>query len=680
MSSNKQLLALNLDGLELSALLCRPGKGRIKIEIAEKHRLTEPIKETTGEVPTLEIGAGPAISAEDIFGSDEKTLTASLDEAVAAAPEDESRAERSNEEVLQSILRSAPSRNFNYAVNLPASISQVIQLRNGYGQIKKTARRKKIFADVGERLNKPVEYDRFDYFVNNDNNVFAFAYTAGIPLLSLFESVQIGLKKHFRLVSILPDEVALLNLIRINYNPAEEDVLIIVHIALEESKIVITKGGQVTQIAPPINDDSNSAQLLKTITGKILYEQSLGNIPERYRVILTGQARHLDAVTVFQRTLETTDVDYFTANPDLFRFTPEAENSLSEFAVPLGNAVTVFFSDDKRIIPMALIPDYINRRQRVLKLAWHGYILLLMIFMAPLWFNYQYTKKSKTMATFTQKKVQLEKSVNELKWVESRLDSLVTQTKLGKQKLGLLETLSAGTHKWSYTLEKTIRAIHSVEEDLWLTEINTQGNGFQILGVSLYRNRAPRLAAQFPSASVENVTPVEIRGSMVYQFRINVDKITEDEKNFDPVVKIPDHARLDLTDENTAGTKTLKTAALFQKAVKLYNQGKIGEALPFFEQLAGRTQDSVYAANAKAWVGKCNFASGDYQQAITVLSSFIGENPESEEKLSAMLFLGKAFAATNQKKEARELFLSIVKQSPTSEVGLEASQLIATLH
>jgi len=678
MSSNKQLLALYLDGLELSALFCRPGQGRIKIDLAEKHRLIEPIKETTDEIPGLEIGSGPAISAEDIFGSDEKNLTASIDEAAITAPQAESRTEQSNEEVLQTILRSAPSRNFNYAVNLPASISQVIQLRNGYGQIKKAARRKKIFADVGERLNKPIEDDRFDYFFNNDNNVFAFAYTAGIPLLNLFEAVKIGPKKHLRLVSILPDEVALLNLIRINYNPAAEDVLIIVHIAFEESKIVITKGGQVTQIAPPINEDFNSAQLLKTITGKILYEQSLGNIPEHYRVILTGQARRLEAVTVFQHTLETTDVAYFTANPDLFRFTPEIENSLSEFAVPLGNAVTVFFSDEKRIIPMALIPDYINRRQRVLKLAWHGYLLLLMIFMAPLWFNYHYANKSKTMATFTQKMARLEKSVNELTWVEARLDSLVTQTKLGKQKLGLLETLSAGTHKWSYTLEKTIRAMHSVEENLWLTEINTQGNGFQMLGVSLYRNRAPRLAAQFPSASVENVTPVEIRGSTVYQFRINVEKITEDEKNFDPIVKIPDQARLDLTDENTAGTKTPKTAVLYQKAVKLYNQGKIEEARPFFEQVATRTQDSAYAANAKAWVGKCYFASGDCRQAIAVLSAFIRENPESEEKLSAMLFLGKALVATNQNKEARGLFLAILKQSPTSEIGLEASQLIAT--
>ena len=678
-SSKKKLLVLNVDDIELTSLFCTLGQGFIEIESADKHKLVEPLKETTNESLTLETNGQPTLSAEDIFGSSEKDLTASLDSSLATSTESEISEEQSNESILLSILESAPAKNFNYSVNLPSSITHVFQLRNGYKALKKSARRKKVYAEVNERLNNQIANDQFDYFLTEENTGFAFANKTGIPLVNLYESIQKGMKKRFRLVSVLPDEIALSNLVRFNYNPSDDEVIIIVHIAFEESKIIITQGGQITQLPLPIREDVNSNQLLKTIVGKILYEQSLGNIPDQYSVILTGKAISLNACPFFQQTLEITEVAYFTARPELFRFPEETEKPLSEFAVPLGNAVTVFFADDKKITPLSLIPDYINQRQQVFKIAWHGYLLLTLIFLMPIWINNQYTNKSKTKTNFTQKKAYLEQSIDGLKWVEPLLDSLKIQTKLGKQKLELLESLSKGTHRWSYSLDKIIRAIHEAGDDLWLTEISSQGDGFQMTGFSLYRNRAPRLAAQFPSASVENVTPIEIRGSTVYQFKIVVEKVAEDEKSFNPVIKIPIQATPKKSDKSSASKKVKNSSALFQAAVKLFDQKKYDEALATFEEIADRKADQKYAVKSKCWIGKCHFSVGDYPEAIEVLTTFIEENPQSEENLSAMLFLAKAYAATNRNNDARTLFLSIVKQSPTSEVGLEAAQLIAAL-
>lgn len=679
MVSNKKLLALHVDGLELTALFCKSRQGRIEIESAEKYRLVEPLKETTGELPVLETDGNPALSAEDIFGSDEKELTATLDNNLAASPESENQEEQTNESILLSVLRSAPARNFNYIVNLPSSLAHIVQLQDGYGKLKKTARRKKILTEIKERLSTQIDDKQFDYFLTNEGNVFAFAYTAGIPLINLYESIQSGMKKRYRLVSVLPDEVALSNLVRFNYDPSDEEVLILVHITLEESKIIITKGGQITQIAPPISEDVNSPQLLKTITGKILYEQSLGNIPEQYRVILTGKAITLDACSIFQQTLGINEVSYFVARPELFRAPEEVEKLLSEYAVLLGNVVTVIFSDTKKIVSISLIPEHIIRRQQVFKLAWHGYFLLVIIFMLPILINYQYSIKSKAKKNFVQRNTALEKSIDGLKWVEPLLDSLAIQTTLGKQNLELLESLSSGTHKWSFTLDKIVEAISAAGDDLWLTEISSQGEGFQVFGLSLYRNRAPRFAAQFPSASVENVTPIQIRGITVYQFKIIVQKIADDEKIFNPVVKIPNQTTPNKTDENRPDAKKIKSSALFQDAKKLFDQKKFAEALIKFEEIAARTDDEKYAVNSRSWIGKCHFSLGNYPETVKILTSFIEENPQSEEKLTAMLFLGKAYMAMNQNKEARTLLLSIVKQSPTSEIGLEASQLIASL-
>lgn len=675
--STKKVLVLHSDGNELQSAFVRLERNRLIVESINIFTLPESLVQRDIEgIPSTAVG-GETLTAEDIFGSDEKQLTNVLDETLEARPEAEGAEEQTNESILAAVFRNVPDKKYSYAINLPSHITHVIQVRNGFLKLKKSEVRKRIIKVVNERLNDQILSDHFDYFLSEDDTVFVFAYTGDIPLIDLYEGIQPELKVRRRITSILPDEISLANIECYNSIHAAEEIVIIVDIGFEESKIIVTKGGKIIQVADPIREDYHSPNLLKTIAGKILYEQNVGNLPDKFTLVLTGKAQKLDSREYFQKALGITEVDYFTAKTELFQCEAEIYDQISEYAALLGNAIAVLLPNSAKVVTLHLIPDYISRRQQVLKLTWHGYVILFLIFLSPIVINWQYGKNAKIQADFASKTTYLENSIKDLAWVEPLLDSLVNQTTINKQRLDLLEKLSAGTRKWGFILENLKQAIHDCGGHLWITDFSVYKDGFQMTGYSLYRNRPSRLAACFPEASVESVVPAEIRGERVYQFQLIVTKVTDDPNAFNPVVKIPHSKSVKKT--SAGQQKTRKPAMIFAEAVELFNAKKPDQALDLFEAVLEVAKDPALIEKSRCWLGKCYTEVSDYQMAIEILENYIQDYPQSPEKLNGMLFLGKSYAAVNRKNEARQVFLEILKSSPTSEAGVEATQLISSL-
>lgn len=668
----RSILSLYTEGNEIQSLFVAVTNRKIHLVDATAQNLIHPLTQAT-QVATTEIG-GKTVSAEDIFGLEEKQTPAVSEQPTTSSPTGaESLPIESNEELLASIFRKTGRKNFSYAVNLPAQYLNVVQLRDGYEKLKRKVARKQILAKINERLNNQIVDDHFDYLLSEEQNIFAFAYTGEIPLVELYESIQRELKTRHRLALVLPNEVALSNLLRFNGGIAADETIIIINIGPEESQIVITRGGKIVQIGAAVRENYRSPVLLKTISGKILYEQNIGNLPEKFRLILTGKARQLEAAAFFKETLDIEEIEYFSPNPAVFEVSPEIAAQLSDYAVPLGIAITALSPQAAEVTALQLVPEYINRRQQVFKLAWHGYLLLLLIFLAPIWINSQYSKKAKVQADFNNRKTFLEQSIQQLEWAENLRDSLAQQLSITKKKLELLEKMSAGSYRWSYTLERIKAAIQECGGYLWITELTSTSGGIQIDGISLYRNRPSRLVARFPQASVLSVVPTEIRGERVYRFQIVIQKQTDDEKNFNPVPNIP--VRKASPDQAIKGTGPER----LRKAQKAFAAKKYDQALATFASLIKEAQEAELQTVATFWYGKTLHVLGNHSEAIRVLHDFAQTYPDRPEVWEALLMQGKSLLALNQNNEAKEIFLDIMRAAPLSPAGTEAAQLQAQI-
>ncbi len=532
-SRRKKVLGLYNDGLELKTILASVSSNKIVIESIDNSKLLSPLKQIE------EISGGESeenledLSAEDIFGiSDESQKS---DEENPFEGEEET--PLSNEDVLLALLCRVPAKKFNIAINLPSPIMNTVILKNGYDKLKKNKKREsKINAEINQQIHGNVPKDQYAYIATDKDKLLAFGYMGDVPLIQTYDAIRDRLKRKHKFQILSPNEISILNLVCYNYAPGEDEIIVIIDITQNESRIIITKGGKFVHMAPVIREGSSTPSVLNTLKGKLLYEQDIGNIPDFDLLVLTGKSKQMEAREFFQKNLSLENVEYVKLNSEKFVASLEDAASLQNFTGALGLVVTALKGDEKNLYKVDLLPAYIQKRQRVFKIAWHGILILIMILFVPMALNWLNNSKRYLENSYGREVELLDRSVEDLIWVGPLVDSLVFELGDLQAKYSKLDSLARGTRRATVTMDKIYRAARSVN-GLWFTDVNVKSSTVEISGYSIYRNRIPRFIKKFPRASIESIAPTEIREKVVYQFKVVIEKITQDEQEFNPIVE-----------------------------------------------------------------------------------------------------------------------------------------------
>jgi Tfp pilus assembly protein PilN len=102
-----------------------------------------------------------------------------------------------------------------------------------------------------------------------------------------------------------------------------------------------------------------------------------------------------------------------------------------------------------------------------------------------------------------------------------------------QQNLQMVDTLVAGSRKWSTTLNMINNRVQNVNS-LWITSVNSVGGGLRIEGNSLYRNRITQFVEVFDKAILDQVNLTTVREKELYQFTVSVQSIVDDKARFAP--------------------------------------------------------------------------------------------------------------------------------------------------
>ncbi len=91
--------------------------------------------------------------------------------------------------------------------------------------------------------------------------------------------------------------------------------------------------------------------------------------------------------------------------------------------------------------------------------------------------------------------------------------------------------------KWSQTL-RVINEGFAQISGCWLGRLYSSEDQIYLNGFSLYRNRIPRLASIFADTEILEITETEMRGVTLYNFRLRINRVTDDPGFFDPKVQV----------------------------------------------------------------------------------------------------------------------------------------------
>ncbi len=437
-------------------------------------------------------------------------------------------AETNNSVILGLVAEYPPYLyQFVYSISEPSVYYQTFEDSFGLsgGKLKK-----KLVEELSKiRATKP-NADAVAYIPATEGQILAIIREDGLSLLDIFENIKDFIGKRIpRIPFIETSDISLMNLMRAHYDVGQDEISVIMYVGSEFSRLIFLKGKEFLHFAPVISEGRTSPNIENTLYSRILLEQDSAGILRLDRIFLAGEAHKLELKQFLSPQFAEAPIEYLVPkNLDTGALQENVEEITSEYAIPISVAMRALEPKNPSIYSVDLLPQSFREGQKVFKLAWHGYLLMVLIFLGTLFFTNRITDLAEEVriANRELQQKQLQQSENER--MQKILDSLTVQNQQFISALAVYDNIVPNYNRWSkvfYHLTHSIEDVNSI----WVGDIVTKpDSSIEMTGYTLYRPRIPRIANMFENATLQSVELEEIRGKTVYKFVLIIRKVDSD--------------------------------------------------------------------------------------------------------------------------------------------------------
>ncbi len=533
--------ALHLQKLDKVALVESVEDRKESEVISDDDLFADPFagKEESANIFGFEETAQPGTSKngndENEIHFEDMEVEVQSDEAKASQSLDmvsETKEEPSNALVLFDILSRFSNRSIQLGLNIPAgdTIFQIIK-DTDFSQVKS----KNLVEDIENKLesiyNEPSKKDNYSYHVREDGSLILASVKEESPLLSVINEAKEFYSGKIRIRSIYPDEVALASLVRKNYQLKPSEITAILQFGMKSCRLLFMQGDEILRVAPLISRGTDQNQTLKTVFSKLLYELDTGKVPGIDQIIIANNLPGQKAVKYFGHNFPNITVKELTYDKELLHHDGIDSNTINPFSAAVAAAWAA--SEGGDFADLSFLPAYVEERQKIFKLKWHGNALLILIFLVPFVFNYYYQQNRAEIESLSTQLELINTRITQIEPIVQRTQEVSQNLTLLTNKLSLIDSLSTGSKAWSAKFSILNGGMNSITNS-WFTSMTKTQEGIFIEGYSRYRNRIPAIVNIFAEATLLNVSMEKIRDEEIYQFAILVKAFAGDSTLYSP--------------------------------------------------------------------------------------------------------------------------------------------------
>jgi len=504
----RTVVGVFVDGLDVKLAL---------LSTRRKHVLVEELKSGTLVSKLHEQKSSEIVSATMGEGADAFSLASAPAEATSETQSED------NNAVLLGLLAQYPSTKYSLTYSLAEPALYYHVLESDFG-LKGKKLKERILEELRNiRAFQPAP-DAVDYIKTDEGNLLCIVREDGLSLINSLENIKGFIGGRIPMIpAIDSSDMSLMNLVRLNYELQPEEVTVIIYVGVEFTRLIFMRGSHFYQFAPILGEGYDSPNLQNTVYSRLLLEQDNLAIPRIHRIVLAGECRRIGFKDFLSQQLPDQDIDYLLApNLDATPLTAEEQESLSEYAIAIGAAWKVLDPENQNIYNVNLLPASVREGQRVFKLAWHGYALILFLFLSTLFFTWQIADKTKKIKEKKDELVLVESRRAENVQLANSINALQEQLGRYKTSLALYDSLVPGSERWSKVMTQLSHGVEDLNS-IWLSDFTSGGEGMLVMnGFAVYRTRIPRLSTLFDNSVLKEVTVQAIREQTVYRYRIEV--------------------------------------------------------------------------------------------------------------------------------------------------------------
>ena len=505
----KSVIGLFVDGLDVKLAHLVARKNRIIVqELRSATLITKLQEQKPAETMAPAVG-----DTTDAFSLGEGTTS----EAVAESQSED------NNAVLLGLLAQYPSNRYSltYSLSEPAIYYHILESDFG---LKGKKLKDRILEELKNiRAFQPAA-DAVDAIKTDEGNLLCVVREDGLSLINSLENVKGFIGGRIPFIPVIDSaDISLMNTVRLNYDLQPQEVSVIIYVGVEFTRLIFMRGDHFYQFAPILGEGYDSPNLQNTVYSRLLLEQDNLAIPRIHRIILAGEYKRIAFRDFLIQQLPEQEVEYLLApRLDTTELTAEEQDMLSEYAVPIGVAWRVLEPTNPLVYKVNLLPAEIREGQRVFKLAWHGYLLMLMLFLSTLFFTWQIGQKSRDIRELRDVLTLKEGQRAENQTLAGSIQTLQEQLGRYKTSLALYDSLVPGSERWSKVLTQVSHGVEDLNS-IWLSDFAAGQEGLiKINGFTVYRTRIPRLATLFDNSLLKEVNVQAIRDQTVYKYNIEV--------------------------------------------------------------------------------------------------------------------------------------------------------------
>ena len=510
----KTAVALFVDGLELKFVQLSMNGGKVTLRDYKTVALIQKFEEKPGGVGE-EGAAAPEMSAE-AFG--EPSVPTEMSEQEG----------QTNASVLLSVLTDLPSSKYtlSYGLSEPAVTYQEFESDSG---LKGTKLKKHIAQELAAMRATPPPLDALDFIPTAQGGLLSIVREDGMHIYELLQEIRPFIGNRLPKINLLDSaDAALIGIVRSSYELQEEDVSVLVYVGNDFSRLIFMQGKNYLHFAPIISEGYGSSNIENTIYSRILLEQDNIALTRIDRIILCGESHKVNLRESLAPQFSSATVEYLQAPElDLSVYEGVVGEAVSEYAIPIATAWRSLNPKKTGFYDLNLCPILITEGHKAFKLAWHGWLMAVLIIGSIVFFITSIQSRSAEIKRQNAELLRKRADLADLERLRARRAELTADIGRFEKAATVYDSVAPGSDRWSRVLHYVANSVEDLNS-LWIYKLgrDDQHPGALVInGRSIYRTRISRLASLFERAILKEVRIRPIRNKVVYEFDLLVEQV-----------------------------------------------------------------------------------------------------------------------------------------------------------
>lgn len=510
----KTAVALFVDGLELKFVQLSMKKGKVTLRDYKTVALVQKFEEKAGSA--TEVGIETVEMGAESFG--EQTVPIEMSD----------RDGQNNAAVMLSILTDLPSSKYtlSYALSEPAVTYQEFESDSG---LKGTKLKKHVAQELSAMRSAAPALDALDFIPTAHGGLLSIVREDGMHIYELLREIKPFIGDRLPKINIIDSaDTALIGLVRSSFDLQEEEITVLAYVGNDFSRLIFMQGKNYLHFAPIISEGYGSSNIENTIYSRILLEQDNIALTRIDRIILCGECHKVSLRESLAPQFTSATVEYLQAPElDVSVYEGLVGEAISEYAIPLATAWRALEPKRRGLYEMNLCPVVITEGQKAFKLAWHGWLIALMISASIVFLLTSIESRSAEIKRLKDQLIRKRAELVDLENLRANQSSLQNDIARYSNATTVYDSIAPGGDRWSRVLHYLANSVEDLNS-IWLYKIVKDEQNPKILtisGRSIYRTRISRLASLFERATLKQVRTTAIRDKIVYEFDLIVEQV-----------------------------------------------------------------------------------------------------------------------------------------------------------